>query len=86
MRKQKKSNSKMVDVAKLAGVSQTTVSFVINGNPEIPDETKERVLAAVSELDYRPNPAAQALRSKRSGIIGFVTDLIATTPYAVRIL
>ena len=85
MRKQKKSNSKMVDVAKLAGVSQTTVSFVINGNPEIPDETKERVLAAVSELDYRPNPAAQALRSKRSGIIGFVTDLIATTPYAVRI-
>lgn len=85
MRKQKKPNPKMVDVAKLAGVSQTTVSFVINGNPEIPVETTERVLAAISELGYRPNLAAQALRSKRSGIIGFVTDEIATTPFAVKI-
>ncbi|MGZ6347067.1 MAG: LacI family DNA-binding transcriptional regulator [Anaerolineales bacterium] len=85
MRKQRKPSPKMVDVAKLAGVSQTTVSFVINGNPEIPDETKERVRAAIAELGYRPNLAAKSLRSKRSGIIGFVTDEIAITPYAGKI-
>ena len=76
----------MVDVAELAGVSQTTVSFVINGNPDIPDETKERVMAAVAELGYRPNLTAQSLRTRKSGIIGFVTDEIATTPYAVKII
>jgi LacI family transcriptional regulator len=75
----------MVDVAQLAGVSQTTVSFVINGNPEIPDETKERVRSAISELGYRPNLAAKSLRTRRSGIIGFVTDEIAITPYAGKI-
>ena len=86
MIKQKKPNPRMIDVAKLAGVSQTTVSFVINDNPGIPSETKERVMAAISELGYRPNLTAQSLRTQRSGIIGFVTDEIATTPYAVKII
>ncbi len=85
MRKQKKPSPRMVDVAKLAGVSQTTVSFVINGNPEIPDETKERVRSAISELGYRPNLAAKSLRTRHSGIIGFVTDEIAITPFAGKI-
>ena len=85
MRKQKKRNPTMIDVARLAGVSQTTVSFVINGNPYIPDETKERVMVAIHELGYRPNTVAQSLRTQRSGIIGFVTDEIAITPYAGRI-
>ncbi len=75
----------MNDVAKMAGVSQTTVSFVINGNPEIPDETKEKVLAVIAQLDYRPNAVAQSLRTQRSGIIGFVTDEIAITPFAGKI-
>ena len=86
MAKNRKRAPRMVDVAKLAGVSQTTVSFVINGNPDIPDETKERVMAAISELGYRPNLTAQSLRTRKSGIIGFVTDEIATTPYAVKII
>lgn len=86
MPKTKKRNPTMMDVAKLAGVSQTTVSFVINGNPEIPLETRERVMSAVSELGYRPNQVAQSLRTQRSGIIGFVTDEIAITPYAGKIL
>ena len=78
----------MNDVANLAGVSQTTVSFVINNveGANIPPETQARVLAAINALGYRPNVLARGLRSSRTHTIGFVTDLIATTPYAVRIL
>lgn len=74
----------MNDVAKRAGVSQTTVSFVINENNSvsISEETRERVWRAVAELGYRPNAAAQSLRRSRSNLIGFVTDQIATTPHA----
>lgn len=86
MKQQKKRNPTMYDVARLAGVSQTTVSFVINNNPNIPDETKERVLAVISEIGYRPNVVAQSLRTQRSGIIGFVTDEIAITPFAGKII
>jgi LacI family transcriptional regulator len=87
MTKNKKRKPTMKDVAKLAGVSQTTVSFVINNNPDtgIPEETKERVWAAVLDLGYRPNILAQSLRRQKSGIIGFVTDEIATTPHAGKI-
>jgi LacI family transcriptional regulator len=64
-----------VDVASLAGVSTTTVSFVLNQTPgqTISDETKRRVLNAVAQLDYRPNRTAQGLRKGRSATIGFVT-------------
>ncbi len=74
----------MNDVARLAGVSQTTVSFVVNKTPNvsIPEETRERVLAAVEKLGYRPNALAQGLRMQRSNIIGFITDEIAITPHA----
>ena len=75
----------MLDVAKLAGVSQTTVSFVMNNvsTVNIPDETKARVWDAVRTLGYRRNHAARALRTKRTHLIGFVTDEIASTPFAV---
>lgn len=78
----------MNDVAQLAGVSQTTVSFVLNNieGANIPPETQERVLAAVKELSYRPNAIARGLRSNRTHTIGFVTDEIATTPHAGKIL
>jgi len=85
MKTRKKRSPTMLDVAKLAGVSQTTVSFVINGYSEIPNETKDRVMAAIAELGYRPNTVAQSLRTQRSGIIGFVTDEIAITPFAGKI-
>jgi LacI family transcriptional regulator len=71
-------------VARLAGVSQTTVSLVINNvqSANIPSETRQRVLAAVSELNYRPNMVARTLRTQRSALIGLISDEIATTPYA----
>ncbi len=78
----------MKDVAKLAGVSQTTVSFVLNNveGANISAETQERVMAAMEELSYRPNATARQLRSSRTHTIGFVSDLVATTPYAGRII
>ncbi len=78
----------MKDVAHLAGVSQTTVSFVINETPNggIPDETRQRVLEAISQLGYRPNAMAQGLRRQRTNTIGLIADEIATTPYAGQII
>lgn len=78
----------MHDVARLAGVSQTTVSFVLNGREEagISEETRERILEAVRRLGYRPNAAAQALRRGTSNLIGMITDEVVTTPYAVELI
>jgi LacI family transcriptional regulator len=78
----------MNDVAKLAGVSQTTVSFVVNNTPNvsIPEETRQRIHEAIQELGYRPNAMAKNLRLRRSQILGFVTDEILTSPYAGKII
>jgi DNA-binding LacI/PurR family transcriptional regulator len=68
----------MSDVAKLAGVSHQTVSRVINGSDQVRQETRERVVAAMRMLDYRPNPVARALvtgRSKTIGVVSFDTTL-----------
>jgi LacI family transcriptional regulator len=78
----------MTDVARMVGVSQTTVSFVLNNvaGSNISEETRERVLEAVKKLSYRPNAAAKALRTSKSHTIGFITDDIATTPFAGNII
>lgn len=61
------------DVARLAGVSQKTVSRVFNGERYVTDEVRERVLAAARELGYRPNRAARALKLERNHRIGVVS-------------
>src|SRR5438034_2325023 len=78
----------MYDVARVAGVSQTTVSFVVNNvaNANIPQETRDRVWSAINELGYRPNAVARSLRSQRSHMIGFLSDEVATTPHAGKII
>jgi DNA-binding LacI/PurR family transcriptional regulator len=60
----------MVDVAKLAGVSQKTVSRVVNNAPHVRPDVRDRVNAAIEELGYRPNVAARALASQRTHTIG----------------
>jgi len=60
----------MVDVARVAGVSQKTVSRVVNGAPHVRPHVRERVKKAIEELGYRPNSAAQALARERSHTIG----------------
>ncbi len=64
----------MRQVATLAGVSHQTVSRVINGHPNISDETRRRVLEVIETLNYRPNSAARALASRRSNRIGVLVD------------
>lgn len=63
----------MTDVAKLAGVSHQTVSRVLNDHPNVREQTRLRVRAAIAELGYRPNKAARALVTGRSQLIGVVT-------------
>src|SRR5688572_4559678 len=63
----------MYDVARLAGVSHQTVSRVINGADHVRAQTRERVLAAMAQLDYRPNSVARALVTGRSRTLGVVT-------------
>ncbi|WP_285115080.1 LacI family DNA-binding transcriptional regulator [Leifsonia sp. fls2-241-R2A-40a] len=58
------------EVAAAAGVSRQTVSRVLNDHPSIRPETRARVLEAMSQLDFRPNRAARALTTARSGTIG----------------
>ena len=60
----------MVDVARRAGVSQKTVSRVVNNAPHVRPDVREKVNRAIEELGYRPNVAARALASQRTHTIG----------------
>lgn len=60
------------EVAKLAGVGVGTVSRALNGTGYVAEDTKERILAAARELDYKPNELARNLFRNRTGIIGIV--------------
>ncbi|MEU8658196.1 LacI family DNA-binding transcriptional regulator [Actinoplanes philippinensis] len=68
----RKQRVSMADVARLAGVSSQTVSRVANGAAGVVDTTREQVLAAMSELGYRPNSAARSLRYGRFNTIGVI--------------
>jgi LacI family transcriptional regulator, galactose operon repressor len=74
----------MHDVARLAGVSQSTVSLVVNDVPGVATETRARVNRAIEELGFRANRTARNLRGASSKTIGFVTDQMATSPFAGR--
>jgi DNA-binding LacI/PurR family transcriptional regulator len=78
----------MSDVARLAGVSHQTVSRVINDSQHVREETRERVLRAMRQLNYRPNSVARALvtgRSNTLGVVSFDTTLYgpASTLYGI---
>ncbi len=75
-----------VDVARRAGVSQSTVSRTFNLDARISDETRQRVLAAAQELGYKPNAIARSLITRSTGIIGIVmADMLAPFyPYVLQ--
>ena len=70
------------DVAKMAGVSETIVSYVINNNRYVAKEKRQRVEAAVKALNYRPNNMARALKGKKSNQILFIADHITNEYFA----
>lgn len=76
------------DVAREAGVSVTTVSHILNNkeSARASDETRERVRATAARLGYGPNRMARSLRMQRSEMIGLLSEDIATTPHAGRII
>ncbi|MEV7634741.1 LacI family DNA-binding transcriptional regulator [Pseudarthrobacter enclensis] len=76
------------DVAVAAGVSATTVSHVLNdvSYARISPETRRKVKAAARQLGYGPNRVAQALRNRRTGVLGLVSEDVAPTPHAGRII
>lgn len=59
----------LADVARHAGVSTNTVSRVVRGDPEVADATRARISALLDEMGYRPNYAARALASKKTGVL-----------------
>lgn len=68
----------MADVARLAGVSSQTVSRVSNGQANVDEATRARVLDAMQTLGYRPNGAARALKSGRFHTIGVIMTTLQT--------
>ena len=72
----------MRDVAVLAGVSTATVSHVINGSKKLSPETTERVLKAISQVNYKPNTLAKSLRMGQTHTIGVLVEDIRGLPVA----
>ncbi|MBR6966376.1 MAG: LacI family DNA-binding transcriptional regulator [Clostridia bacterium] len=70
----------MRDVAILAGVSTATVSHVINGSKKLSPETTERVLQAISQINYKPNTLAKSLRMGQTHTIGVLVEDIRGLP------
>jgi LacI family transcriptional regulator len=76
------------DVAAAAGVSAATVSLVLNDVPgiRVGAETRQRVIDAAGRLGYATNAIARSLRTQRTRTVGLISDVIATTPYAGRMI
>jgi len=77
------------EIGKLAGVSRSTVSRVVNGQPDVKAAVRERVLQVIRETGFVPNPAARSLAAQRSGILGLVVPRSVATffgdPYFSRL-
>ncbi|CAI2588609.1 catabolite control protein A [Apilactobacillus kunkeei] len=67
-----KQNVTIYDVARESGVSMATVSRVLNGNSNVRQATKEKVLKVIDDLDYRPNAVARGLASKKTTTVGVI--------------
>jgi len=63
------------EIAKLAGVSRSTVSRVINHDPNVSEQTRRKVQAIIDELGYQPNPVARSLISGRTHVLGLVIPM-----------
>ncbi|MGG3837142.1 LacI family DNA-binding transcriptional regulator [Paenibacillus thiaminolyticus] len=70
------------DVARKAGVSVTTVSRVLNNEKYVTDELKQKVLAAIEELDYSPNHIARSLVRQKTNLIGVIVPDLASSFYS----
>lgn len=74
----------MKEIAKQTGVSISTVSLVLNGRDEgrVNPALAKLVRNKATELGYKINPLARSLRTNKTRILGFISEEVATTPYA----
>ena len=70
------------DVAREAGVSMATVSRVVNGNKNVKENTRKKVLEVIDRLDYRPNAVARGLASKKTTTVGVVGGFFSAILYS----
>ncbi len=70
------------DIAKICGVSRSTVSRVINGDPKVRQATREKVLAIIQEIGFQPNLAARGLAMGHTKVIGLVIPAGLTTVFS----
>ena len=76
----------IADVAQRAGVSKSTVSRIINGNyGQNTEDTIQKVLKVIEELDYRPNALAKGLKSMKTNVIGIVLSNLKN-PFWIQVL
>lgn len=74
------SKKTIVDLAAASGVSVTTVSRILNGKPDVAEETRERVLRVMDEIGFAPQSAWRQIRSGRSGLIGVHVPQVFNPP------
>lgn len=77
-----RSRPTIIDVAARVGVSRQTVSRVINNKGEVSDATRDRVLAAIEELGYRPNAAARSMVMGRTYTLGCISPSLTDYTFA----
>ena len=70
----------IMEVARLAGVSHQTVSRYLRFNGGLKPATRDRVDAAIKELNYRPNLVARSMRTKRSGRLAILMPTVSFSP------
>lgn len=80
-----RADTKLVDVARLAGCSPATVSRVLNNNPKVALDVRDRVMKAAAQLGYVPNGSARALRSTKSRIVGAIIPTLDHAIYATMV-
>ena len=74
-------NLTIMSVARMAGVSKSTVSRVLNNEPTVKPKTREQVLRVIEESGYMPNEIARSLVRQRSNLVGLITPFQVTSFY-----
>jgi LacI family transcriptional regulator len=74
------------DIARTAGVGVGTVSRVLNDDPNVKEQTRQKIQKVIEDLGYQPSFTARSLRTQKTHILGFIADAVATTPYAVNLI
>lgn len=78
----------MKEIAERAGVSISAVSLVLNNHEggRVAPETADKIRALAQKLKYKPNLLARSLQANQTHILGFISEDVATTPYAGRLI